>query len=64
MEVIAAGVQTVTMAAALSTVASGTQVPFTRTQYDVVEVGETVTEPDVAPATGLVVVPGVPMYHW
>jgi hypothetical protein len=35
----------------------------TRTQYDVVVAGETVTELDVAPAIGDPVFPEVPVYH-
>src|SRR5438128_11772239 len=60
--VIAGGLQTVMTAAALSAVRP--QVPVRRTQYVVELDGVTVSVADVAPATGFVVVPGVPVYHW
>ena len=36
----------------------------TRTQYEVVTVGDTVTDALVAFAIGLLVLPDVPVYHW
>ena len=52
---------TVTVAAVLS--AGGAHCPVTRTQYEVVVVGLTMTDEFVAPATGLDVLPLVPVYH-
>lgn len=36
----------------------------TRTQYEVVKPGATLTDAPVAPAIGFAVFPDVPMYHW
>lgn len=52
---------TVTVATGLS--AGGAHWPVTRTQYEVVAVGLTVTDEFVAPPIGLVVVPEGPTYH-
>src|SRR6266498_2436686 len=56
------GWQTVTVAALLSTVRP--QEPVARAQYEVVLVGLTLTLAEPPLATGLVVTPGVPVYHW
>ena len=53
---------TLTTAAVLSTVV-GAHCPVTRTKYVVVVEGLTLTEEDVAPGIGLLVLPGFPMYH-
>lgn len=53
---------TVTVVAGLSAV--GAHAPPTRTQYEVVDVGLTVTDELVAPPIGLVVLPEAPTYHW
>jgi len=52
---------TVTVAAVLS--AGGAHCPVTRTQYEVVVVGLTITDELVAPPIGLDVLPLVPVYH-
>ena len=52
---------TVTVVAGLS--AGGAHWPVTRTQYDVVVVGLTVTEELVWPLIGLAVFPETPVYH-
>ena len=52
---------TVTVVAGLS--AAGAHWPVTRTQYDVVVVGLTVTDEFVCPLIGLAVFPEVPTYH-
>ena len=55
-------VQTATVAALLSAVRL--QELVTRTQYDVVTVGLTVTDDPVWPASGAEVLPLAPLYHW
>ncbi len=58
---MARGEQSVTVAALLSVIRP--HEPVARTKYVVVDDGVTVTLVPVAPAIGLVVVPGLPMYH-
>jgi hypothetical protein len=53
---------TVTVTAGLS--ATGAHWPVTRTQYEVVLAGLTVTDELVWPLIGLVVFPEFPTYHW
>ncbi len=55
------GVQTVTVATLESRVV---QELVTRHQYEVVAVGDVVRVAEVPPATGEVVVPLGPAYHW
>src|SRR4051812_10069336 len=57
--VIAGGWQTVTSVAVLSVESQ----PVARTQYAVSAVGETVSDALVAPAMGVLVSPGSPVYH-
>jgi hypothetical protein len=58
------GAQTITVTATLSTYTSGVQLPLTRTQNVFVEAGYPVTVAAVSPLSGLLVLPGVPVYHW
>ena len=60
---ICGGTQTVTATVAALLFATGAHAPVTRTQYDVVAAGDTVTEALVALRIGEVVLPDMPVYH-